>query len=561
MQRLLGILRRLDGRGYKAYKELQGQSFEIEDWTLRFDHVQGDPYAAPSRLRARTELTATAIPPRALDGPARRCATRDFVARSFRRAARSCSEIAIDAGAQTVLDRTACLIPDSHLELRFTVDLPATGRRILGRRASEILAGDLPHCLKHSSLPEHLDPGALERHCAAVEDQRAIRTALCDHDLVAFVGNGSILPRRSGVDDRVLADGVPFQSPRSLEVEIEAPNAGTIRGMGIRRGITVVVGGGFHGKSTLLRAIETGIWDHVPGDGRELVVSDPGAVKIRAEDGRAVHAVDISDFIDHLPGSRATDAFVTELASGSTSQAAALVEALEVRATALLLDEDTSATNFMIRDRRMQALVAKASEPITPFVDRIGELRDQLGVSCVLVMGGSGDYFDHADCVIQMDAYRAHDVTDRARNIAEQLHTGRVEERESALRTPAARYLDPSSLAPERRPGRWKIQARGRDTLLFGRSQVEVRALEQLQDGSQLRTIGWLLGRLSELPEDPSPPLPFIIESLERLEGGDWDWLTGRPDGDLALPRAHEVMAALNRLRGARFAAAEDGKS
>jgi predicted ABC-class ATPase len=461
--------------------------------------------------------------------------------------------ITIDACRKTVLDRSACLIGADEVELRFTVDLPGAGRRNRGSKAASLLVDVLPGIISHSALARTLDLDDLEHHAATVEDQEAVRAALPDAGLVAFVANGAVLPRRSGVDDRPLSDGVPFLSPPSLEVALETPNAGPVRGMGIPHGVTLIVGGGFHGKSTVLRAVEAGIWDHIPGDGRELVVSDPDVIKIRAEDGRAVHAVDISDFISHLPGGRGTASFTTDLASGSTSQAASLVEALEAGATALLLDEDTSATNFMIRDRRMQALVAKTEEPITPFVDRIRELRDELGVSTLLVMGGSGDYFDHADVVIQMADYLPRDVTIDARRIAADLATGREEEREAALEPPEPRRLLPNSVNPERRPGRWKIQARGLDTLIVGRSDIDVRALEQLQDPSQLRTIGWILGRLSELREPELEPLQQITEMIETLHGGDWDWLTGRPDGDLAVPRPHEVMAALNRLRSARW--------
>jgi predicted ABC-class ATPase len=268
-----------------------------------------------------------------------------------------------------------------------------------------------------------------------------------------------------------------------------------------------------------------------------------------------VHGVDISPFISHLPGGHGTESFSTELASGSTSQATALVEALETGASCLLLDEDTSATNFMIRDRRMQELVAKTSEPITPFVDRIRELRDELDVSTLLVMGGSGDYFDHADLVIQMDSYRPLDVTDAAREIASGHVTGRREERETELTGAKPRRLELRSIKPERRPGRWKIQARGVDSLVLGRSDIDLRAVEQIEDPSQLRAIGWILGRLSEHETEECEPLPLIREMLDRLEQGDWQWLSGRPDGDLAAPRAHEVMAAVNRLRNARFRA------
>jgi predicted ABC-class ATPase len=559
MNELEAILRRIDGRGYKAYKDLQGRSFRFREFDLRVEHVQGDPYAAPSRIRARVPLEVADLPRSSLATPARHRATRDYLARAFRGAGRGHREISIDAGRQTVLDRSACLIDDTTIDIRFTVDLPGAGRRILGRKAATLLLEALPAIIEASVMARNLDLADLEAHAATVEDQASLRSVLAEHGLVAFVGNGAVLPRRSGIDDRPLTDSVPFTSPESLEVRLKAPNAGEVVGMGIPRGITLIVGGGFHGKSTLLRAIETGIWDHISGDGRERVVADPESVKIRAEDGRAVHAVDISPFISHLPGDRGTSSFTTELASGSTSQAAALTEAVEAGARVVLLDEDTSATNFMIRDRRMQALVAKTAEPITPFVDRIGQIRDELDISTVLVMGGSGDYFDHADLVIQMDNYVPRDVTDRALTVASEVETGREDEREGTMARPRPRSLAPRSLKPERRRGRWKITARGRDTLLFGQADIDLRAVEQLADPSQLRAIGWILGRLSEIRDAQIDPLPLIAGMIERIQGGDWNWVTGRPDGDLAAPRAHEVMAALNRLRGARFTAHGSG--
>jgi predicted ABC-class ATPase len=506
-------------------------------------------------MRVFVDSAATQLPDSALASRSRRIATRDHLARRFRHAARGERDIAIDAGRQTVLDRSACLLVDGRVELRFTVNLPARGRRILGRQAERLLVGALPEIITEAA--GNLDLAELEEHAALVEDQDALRKALDEAELLAFVGNGSVLPRRSGIDDRPLADAVPFQSPPSLEVEISTPNAGPVRGMGVPRGITLIVGGGYHGKSTLLRAIESGVWNHLPGDGRELVVAQPGAVKIRAEDGRVVHGVDISAFINGLPGGRETSAFSTELASGSTSQAAALVEAVEGGASALLVDEDTSATNFMIRDRRMQALVARTSEPITPFVDRIRELRDAAGVSTVLVMGGSGDYFDHADVVVQMDYYLPVDVTEAARAVAAEHRTGRCEEHETPLTFAGPRALEPGSLHPERNRGRWKIQARGTDTLVFGRNDVDLRAVEQLEDPSQVRAIGWLLGRLSEFRETRLDPVEEIRGMLQRLDDGDWDWLSGRPDGDLARPRLHEVLAALNRMRQCRMLPAD----
>ena len=519
---------------------------------MLFD-LQGDPYAAPSRLRVFVRLTEAGMPGNAFEGSVRQRATRDFLARSFRRSARPERDLSIDAGGQTVLERTACLLTGDNIELRFRLDLPGRGRRIMGRRAAELMCSALPDIVEHSLMTPHLDIEALERHCAVVEDQEALRFQLADHNLLAFLADGSSLPRASGIDDRPAKDAVLLQSPESLRVTLSSPNSGEISGLGIPCGITLIVGGGFHGKSTLLKALEQGVYDHIPGDGREKVVTEPSAVKIRAEDGRSVSGVDISDFIGSLPGGRTTESFSTDLASGSTSQAATLVEALEVDARSVLLDEDTSATNFMIRDQRMQALVAKTSEPITPFLDRVRELRDALGVSTVLVMGGSGDYFDHADTVIQMDAYRPRDVTAEAKTIAKNHLTGRIEEHSKLLRMPQLRKLAPTSIKAERKPGQVKIIVRGKDTLIVGRTDIDLRAVEQLVDPDQLRSIGWILASLAKTGRETVDPIFEIHRLLDGLRGTAWDSLTGHPDGDLAMPRAAEVMAALNRLRGVRM--------
>ena len=552
MQTLEARLRRIDGKGYGAYKQIRG-IYEGLGFQLIIDHVQADPFAAPSRFRSVTPWREANLPGWALQSPVRRRAARDFVARTFSGRLGSVGAIRIEAGGQTVLDRSACLFGDQGVELRFTVSLPAAGRRVLGNQAYLLLGVELSRAIRHATRRETLGLDDLHRQCDVVEDQVALREQLGTAGLVAFLADGSNLARRTGIDDRPLEGGVPLQAPESLRMSMQAPNAGTVTGLGVPRGVTLVVGGGFHGKSTLLRAIEQGVWDHVPGDGREQVVTDLAAVKVRAEDGRAVSSVDISPFIDDLPGSVSTQRFSTELASGSTSQAAAVMEAVEAGARVLLIDEDTSATNFMIRDRRMQALVGREREPITPMVDRIREIFDRLGVSVVLVMGGSGDYFDHADTVIHMDEYRPHNVTEAAQKIARSHATKRESEARGTLAAPTARSVVPSSLQPETRPGRRKIQARGLDTLIFGRTAVDLRAVEQLVDPCQVRTIGWLLARIAEAGSRETEPLRCLEPWLAELAAGRWDWLTGRPDGDLALPRASEAMAVLNRLRGVLF--------
>ena len=263
--------------------------------------------------------------------------------------------------------------------------------------------------------------------------------------------------------------------------------------MGIPKGVTLVVGGGYHGKSTLLRAIERGVYNHIPGDGREFVVTDPTAVKIRAEDGRNVVGVDISPFIGMLPGGHDTHFFITDNASGSTSQAANILEALEAESKLILLDEDTSATNFMIRDRRMQTLIEKVHEPITPFVDKVRQLYKDYGVSTILVMGGSGDYFEVVDTVIAMVEYEPRDVTGEAKEISDKYPTGRIGEGDAGFGRLPERI--PLSEGFDSRKGRREInlRAQGLKTLLFGREEIDLSCVEQLTEDGQVKAIGYAM--------------------------------------------------------------------
>ncbi|NJO66808.1 MAG: hypothetical protein HC832_04895 [Leptolyngbyaceae cyanobacterium RM1_405_57] len=439
-QRLYQQLLQLDQRSYKAYKQIAGV-YQFPGFELSIDYVQGDPFASPSRLRVqipqtysqRTDSRIKSFPEELYRSHSREVALRDYLTRQFaqvaaevrgRRGSGNSGLIAIAPTSQQVLERTSVLITSKQLEARFVVGLPARGRTVLGKQAAELLCDDLPLIVDRALNYAQLNSAELQRHVETVEDADWLRQQLAERGLVTFVANGAILPRQSGVDDRPLTThALPFQSPDSLQVSFHRPNQGEIGGMGIPAGITLIVGGGYHGKSTLLRAIALGIYNHIPGDGREFVLTDPAAVKIRAEDGRSISGVNISPFINHLPQGRSTEQFSTENASGSTSQAANIMESLEAGATVLLVDEDTSATNFMIRDRRMQALIAKAKEPITPFVDKIRQLYQDYRVSTILVMGGSGDYFDVADTVIAMTDFQPQEVTEQAKAIAQQYTT------------------------------------------------------------------------------------------------------------------------------------------
>jgi predicted ABC-class ATPase len=560
LQQLRATLHQIDGRGYGDYKKIKGR-YAAGCFQLIVDHVQGDPFAAPSRLRAVVPSSEVQLPDWAVRTAARRTTSADFLNRSFRQALLGASahrgsgksgELHLLEPGQEVLSRSSLLVaPDGQVESRFSAGLPAQGRRILGQQAAHMLCEDIGRAVRQGLLAQSVDLDALRRHTEVVEDAQALRSQLHEENLVAFVADGSLLPRRSGIDDRPMDTtcAVPFQAPERLRVTLTTPNAGALCGMGIPKGVTLIVGGGYHGKSTLLRALERGVYDHIPEDGRERVVTVGDAVKVRAEDGRSVAGTDISNFIGRLPGGEDTIRFETQNASGSTSQAAAIAEALEVGATCLLLDEDTSATNFMIRDARMQALVADEFEPITPFIDRAQQLYRELGVSTILVVGGSGDYFDVADTVIAMRRYEPHDVTSEAKQIADAHPTSR--RREGGQWQPMrSRIPRPDSFDPSRGRKSVDIKTRTEDRVTFGTQEIELSAVEQIVELAQTRAMAealvWARGRAIDGQRSMEEALNVIMASIAT---GGLDSIVPYPVGELAEFRIAELAALLNRVR------------
>ncbi len=550
----------LDGKGYGAYRAIAG-GYQYSDFELWIDRVQSDPFAAPSQVRVEVPTETAALPQPLYAKPVRAIATADYLTRAFaeaacqhstRRGSGQSGSLAIAAVSQAILARTALQVhPDGRLTARFNVGLPARGRRILGRQAAELFATALPELVGASLCYPALPAAAVQAHADTAEDATALRQALRDRDLVAFVANGACLPRRSGDDDRPLTAGaIPFQAPPSLTVTLTCPHRGAVSGLGIPRGVTTIVGGGYHGKSTLLRALERGIYNHIPGDGRELVVADPTAMKIRAEDGRSVSSVAIAPFINNLPHGQRTDAFSTPNASGSTSQAANIVEALEAGARVLLLDEDTSATNFMVRDRRMQALIRKPQEPIAPFVDKVRQLYEELGVSTVLVMGGSGDYFDVADTAIALTDYQPWDATTAIREIAQRYPTGRQPEGGEQFGDRPPRYPQPESIDPSRGRRAVKVKARATEALAFGEATIDLSAVEQLLESNQVRAIAAALVYAKRYYIDGQRSLAEILQWVRAdLTAAGLAALDPEPRNDWAEFRDLEFAAALNRLR------------
>lgn len=566
------ILTKIDGRGYKSYKELQG-SWSFPTYVLIVDYVQGDPYASPSRCRVLIPSQHALIPQHLYSTRIRNVSVCDFLTRSFWSAvtknqhrARSGAwhgekggDVIVEKPGQFIIERSSIVLhEDGALEARFQVGLPARGRTVLGKAARDLLMVRLPFLVQHGLLYKNQDSEAVWRHITCTEDSEALRSMLSDLGLVAFIGEGSILPRRAGNSQEPMqtSTAVPFIVPPSLRVTVSLPHAGKVVGMGIRKGVTLICGGGFHGKSTLLEAIVVGVYNKIPGDGRELVVTDPEAVKIRSEDGRRASYVDISPFISNLPQKKDTSSFTTFDASGSTSQATNIQEAIEVGARILLLDEDTCAANFMTRDARMVKLLSNSnfSEPITPFAARVKSLA-RAGISTILVAGGSGAFFTEADCVIAMNNYKAEDVTERAHAIGAE---GRdLESAHHPFEISHQTYQCPSKRRIKvnhqnaRSDYMDRFKVRSLNEITFGDEKLDLSAVEQLVEVSQTRVISDILQLIHQRAVSNDNTLSGVLDHLESImDAHGLDGISSiAAAGNLGRPRRFEIAAALNRLR------------
>lgn len=557
-QDLRANLRSIDHRSYPAYKDLRGQ-YDFGSFVLSIDHVQGDPFASPSRLSVLVSGKKAGFPAEYYDTYPKRITLQDHLTRLFAAQLSSGSKQAKGSGksgllgasrcGQEVLERTACRVREGNVTLRFEAGFPARGRTIDARELEKMLFDILPDCVHASLYFQKINKNRLKAAIELCEDQQYIREQLPALGLCAFLANGSILPRQSGVSDRPMQEAVAFQSPASMEVTLDLPNRGPVTGMGIPKGISLFVGGGYHGKSTVLQALQYGVYNHISGDGRELVITDESAWKLRSEDGRSVTGVDISPFIRQLPGRRDTRHFSTEDASGSTSQAANLMESMESGSTLLLIDEDTSATNFMIRDKLMQQVVAPEEEPIIPFIERVRSLYEDFGISSVIVAGSSGSYFHVADTVVQMKEYVPYDITGRAKEAAAAFPVFSTKQDKfpaySANRCPRAN-------AAVKRDDRLKLKAMGTHELLLGRDAVELRYLEQLRDGEQTMALAYLLKFLQLQVMDGKKNMPTLADQLEALlnnQGLEGIFEHGDVRSSLARPRRQEILACVNRYR------------
>lgn len=561
---LKNLLKRIDHRGYPAYKDTKGE-YKFPGYILSIDHVQGDPFASPSKVSVHVSGKSAGFPKELYQGKHQRIALQDELTRQFGKKAErfafkakgsgKSGLISVSRCGQEVLERTACSIePKSGaVVLRMEIGFPANGRTINARELDKILFEFVPECVKSALIYKNMDAEKLREIIDLAEDQQYIREMLPKLGLCAFVANGSILPRESGVSSRPMRGGIRFQSPKEQEVTLDLPHAGKLTGMGIKKGITLIVGGGYHGKSTLLKALELGVYNHIFGDGREYVITDDTAVKLRAEDGRSIQKTDISMFINDLPNGKDTVGFYTEDASGSTSQAANVIEGIEAGTSLFLIDEDTSATNFMIRDELMQRVIHREMEPITPFIERIREMYEEYGISTIIVAGSSGAYFHIADRIIQMDRYIPKDITALAKQEAEKF---------PAISSPEQKAKKPDfNRCP--RPDkafqgneRIKMKTMGKEAVMINRDTIDLRYVEQITDSEQVTALGYCVRYAQKHLLDGKKNLQQIVSELEEvMEKKSLAAICENSSSIacMAMPRRQEIFACFDRYRGLKL--------
>lgn len=526
MRRLEQLLRENDHRPYPAYKSLKGR-YTFQGFVLSIDHVQGDPFAAPSSLSIHMTASQHGMPKEYYDQPHRRIMLQDYLLRGFYRELGKYSHkaggsgksgtLSVSSCGQEVLERSALTINPANgtLILRFSAGFPAAGRTTLAQELKKMLFEYVTACVAKCLRYAVINKPELQNWISLADDQKVLRDQLEPNGLVAFVANGAILPRKSGVDDRPMSSAIVFESPAEDLVTLDLPGGRKLAGLGIKKGITLIVGGGYHGKSTLLKALERGVYNHIPGDGREYVITENTAMKLRSEDGRSVKQLDISAFIRNLPSGRDTACFSTEDASGSTSQAACTVEAILSGSKTLLIDEDTSATNFMVRDALMQQVISPGEEPIIPFLSRMRQLYEELGISTILVAGSSGAFFEISDTILQMKEYRPIDITRTAKEAATAT-SGHILFPDKLVISSDRRIPSPNREVTDAR--KVKVRGNGTDAVSINHESVELRFVEQVVDNEQTNLLGALLRTLEEQYFNGREPLPKCVDSLyDRL--------------------------------------------
>jgi predicted ABC-class ATPase len=586
MKALYQKIRSLQGKNYGLYKSFADRTWDFGDFVLEFLHVQGDPYAPASRVMIKSSLQMLGFPSEWGGSFERRLALSDYLYRRLSALVREKypdrdAAVVFDTAGPEMLVRNALWVDNGELRACLQVRLPGDGRKIQAEAAAEILTMVLPDLVSAAlynsgeSKPEGVEPELVE-HYRVLAERKDILSQLEARNLCAFVPDGAVLPRASGLSELPMEGAVPFTAPAEMAVTLVA-NGREIRGMGIPKGITVISGGAFHGKSTLLQALTKAVYPHIPGDGREGIVISESAVRVGVEDGRSVRGTDLSQFVRDLPGGISTKNFTTACASGSTSEAANLMEAMEAGCDAFLIDEDSSAVNFLIRDVRVRKLLGDDREPLIPLTDRIREIKNR---SFILVAGACGDFLDLADNIIVMASYKAECARINGKNVATGLNADDANAAGDAVVAAAkvvpnlpafvepecrdfAEYVKP--LLPSLRPAsaverQVKVKISGDTLLQIGFLVSDTSKAGALVDKQQRFGAGFMLLNLcqnaasnNDSANGESQKFATIMERIhalcEKIKNVGFRNLPQGLSREMSLPRAIDIACVLYRLR------------
>ncbi len=529
-------------------------SYAFEDFVLIIDHIPDNPEKQPSRIRVNMPLKNAKFPFDVFNTKSREIAARDFIARHFAFKAERYSlssksgksgKISIDRQSLELLETNSVVVGDDSIEIRFIIDLPVKKWKVHSQTAVELLTKKVPGIVRECLIFENIDAEKLACWVETNEDADTLRNELAEKGLVAFIADGSILTRHLPEDSKKI---VPLKSPEELSVTFDLPNRGKVHGMGIPAGITLITGGCSHGKSTLLRAIELGVYNHINGDGRELAVTVPDAVGIRVEEGRRVENVDISPLIGQISEKISTKHFYARSAFPATSFAANIMETLEVGTSLMLFDDETIVSGFVGRDARFQTLIPDEEEVLTPLIDFLPMLRDEHGISSIIV-GGSGDFFDIADTVIAMRNFVAYSVTDEVQCIARENPSGRIRKNNVHFTFPPGRCPIATSLEPLKTDKTYPVKTLTRGYVQYGDEYIDVSKVTQFVNQSQSRAIARGIAMARRLMDGSKSLGEVVNKVIDRVKNVGLDTLSNRYMGDLASFRAYELAAAINRMK------------
>lgn len=574
MKALYQKIRTLAGKNYGLYKSLADKPWDFGDFSLEFLHVQGDPFAPASRIMIKANLQMLGYPSEWGGTFERRLALSDFLLRRMSAVVKEKypdrdAAVVFDVAGPEMLVRNSLWIDNGELRAVLQVRLPGEGRKIQSEAAAEILTMVLPDLVSASLYNEgsRCEGGVLPEltaHYNVLADRAVVLRELETRGLAAFVPDGAVLPRASGISEDPLEGAIPFEAPAEMAVTLNV-NGRDVRGMGIPKGVTVITGGAFHGKSTLLQALTRSVYPHVPGDGREGIVIDESALRVGVEDGRSVRGTDLSQFVRDLPGGVSTREFTTASASGSTSEAANLLEAMEAGSKTYLIDEDSSAVNFLIRDARVRKLLGDDREPLIPLTDRIRDIASQ-GRSFILVAGACGDYLDLADNIIVMANYKAECAKTAGKECAV-LSSANAPANLPPFVAPACRsfaeYIKPiqNSIRPTSAVERQvKVKLSGDTLLQMGFLVADTSRLVTLADKQQRLGAGFMLLNLcqnaisnngsGDAQDSANASIVDCIEKLcDKIKNVGFRNLPQGMSREMSLARPVDIACVLFRLR------------